>query len=661
MRERLAAAGALVGASDHGANKSLYAVDPDGLEFEVMWLVPAEHWGEAEHEAIVAPLDIAGSAPVRGARGGPVTVTGNGTGDGASASTFDPINRQTVSAEIRRRLADAIHTGQLAPGTPLPAERVLCQEFGVARTSVREAIQGLVIAGYVERRGNRSVVAERLPEVNFAGDDRKALVTQLFEVRQVIEPAIVEMAARRATDEQRAEIAAHRRASRRACSRSSATIDKQFHAALARSCGNPLLNEVHAKALAALFGSGELAAAALRRGQPGRGRRHHQLVAGRPLGDRRRRRQGPLPQGGRRGGRPPRRRRAPDGGATAVSGRRATPGARDQYCYFFDDDAFVETDRPGSAAGHHRRPAAAVVLAHHRRRRRLVPAPPRRTTSRSASSCAASSTSASATPTTSRRVMLGPGDVYLATTNVWHGDSNFIGDDEHDEVWILDVFAPPRTVTRGDRDDRDRRLAAGRRHRRHVHRRRAARRGVRHGRRRQDAHHADGAARRRAHRRAPAARQGRRAAGRDHRADRARHDAHHQRADRGQDRSRRRRHDDRLRRHAADPQRAPLRHVRPADRVPRAAGAARAGRSRSPSAPTPLGEVVAAPSADRPRRDRRARSRAAERRGGRRVPHQLLRQPGQRASRRRPPAPRARRAGVHLEPRSRRRSASTRG
>ena len=60
MRERLSAAGALVGASDHGANKSLYAHDPDGLEFEVMWLVPADRWGAEEHEAIVRPLDLAG-------------------------------------------------------------------------------------------------------------------------------------------------------------------------------------------------------------------------------------------------------------------------------------------------------------------------------------------------------------------------------------------------------------------------------------------------------------------------------------------------------------------------------------------------------------------------------------------------------------------------
>ena len=59
MRERLRAAGALVGSSDHGVNKSLYATDPDGLEFEVMWLVPPDRWGDDEHEAIIRPLDIA--------------------------------------------------------------------------------------------------------------------------------------------------------------------------------------------------------------------------------------------------------------------------------------------------------------------------------------------------------------------------------------------------------------------------------------------------------------------------------------------------------------------------------------------------------------------------------------------------------------------------
>ncbi|HET9203955.1 MAG TPA: VOC family protein [Acidimicrobiia bacterium] len=42
IRDRLAAEGALTGATDHGTTKALYGRDPDGLEFEVSWLVPAD-------------------------------------------------------------------------------------------------------------------------------------------------------------------------------------------------------------------------------------------------------------------------------------------------------------------------------------------------------------------------------------------------------------------------------------------------------------------------------------------------------------------------------------------------------------------------------------------------------------------------------------------
>ena len=41
LAQKLTATGALVGASDHGSTKALYARDPDGIEFEVSWLVPA--------------------------------------------------------------------------------------------------------------------------------------------------------------------------------------------------------------------------------------------------------------------------------------------------------------------------------------------------------------------------------------------------------------------------------------------------------------------------------------------------------------------------------------------------------------------------------------------------------------------------------------------
>jgi len=53
----LSAMGALVGASDHGATKALYAKDPDGIEFEVSWLVPADRLADAGTMR-TAPLDL---------------------------------------------------------------------------------------------------------------------------------------------------------------------------------------------------------------------------------------------------------------------------------------------------------------------------------------------------------------------------------------------------------------------------------------------------------------------------------------------------------------------------------------------------------------------------------------------------------------------------
>src|SRR5216684_4147209 len=76
---RLADRGALVGASDHRVSKSLYAKDPSGIEFEVMWRVPAETW---EHEMqagdMIAPLDLEGELArwgdrITGAAAGSVT------------------------------------------------------------------------------------------------------------------------------------------------------------------------------------------------------------------------------------------------------------------------------------------------------------------------------------------------------------------------------------------------------------------------------------------------------------------------------------------------------------------------------------------------------------------------------------------------------------
>ena len=172
---------------------------------------------------------------------------------------FEPITRDTISAQIRSQLQRRIMTGELAPGTRMPSERDLSDQFHVARTSVREAMQGLVSLGVIERRGNRSYVAEHLPEVIVdRSDDRKSFVSELFETRRVLEVPIFELAALRADDAARArvaevatlfagdlEIGDFRR------------LDREFHTTIAACCENPLLFELYGKVRDQLFRSDE--------------------------------------------------------------------------------------------------------------------------------------------------------------------------------------------------------------------------------------------------------------------------------------------------------------------------------------------------------------------------------------------------------------------
>ena len=77
IRQRLSALGALVGASDHRVSKSLYAKDPSGIEFEVMWRVPAADWAaETADGQMILPLDLDAAI----ARWGAGNVTGAAAG-----------------------------------------------------------------------------------------------------------------------------------------------------------------------------------------------------------------------------------------------------------------------------------------------------------------------------------------------------------------------------------------------------------------------------------------------------------------------------------------------------------------------------------------------------------------------------------------------------
>ena len=59
LRQTLLASGAMTGESSHGATLSLYGADPDGNEFEIMWMLPRSAWGEYQSKAVVERLDLA--------------------------------------------------------------------------------------------------------------------------------------------------------------------------------------------------------------------------------------------------------------------------------------------------------------------------------------------------------------------------------------------------------------------------------------------------------------------------------------------------------------------------------------------------------------------------------------------------------------------------
>ena len=59
FRRILLDAHAYTGESSHGATKSIYGVDPDGNQFEIMWMLPRSQWGDYARSAVVERLDLA--------------------------------------------------------------------------------------------------------------------------------------------------------------------------------------------------------------------------------------------------------------------------------------------------------------------------------------------------------------------------------------------------------------------------------------------------------------------------------------------------------------------------------------------------------------------------------------------------------------------------
>jgi len=162
------------------------------------------------------------------------------------------------------RIGEAVVAGRYAVGATLPAEPLLCEEFGVSRTVVREAVKslaakGLLVAG--PKVGTRVLPADSWnwfdPDVvswqTHAGLTRDFL-RDLQELRRVIEPAAVRMAAERASAQEIAEIEAAFAGMKHAVEQGGDYVanDLKFHQGLLRAGGNRMMVQM-SKAIGALL------------------------------------------------------------------------------------------------------------------------------------------------------------------------------------------------------------------------------------------------------------------------------------------------------------------------------------------------------------------------------------------------------------------------
>ena len=125
---------------------------------------------------------------------------------------FKPVKKTRIHEEIVFKIKDMIEQGKLNTGDQLPTERELAEAFKVSRPSVREALRALESQGFLEsRQGDGTYVSQQPIELiiePFASVIIKEKFNQLelFEMRRLIEPQLVYLAAQRATPAEIAEM-----------------------------------------------------------------------------------------------------------------------------------------------------------------------------------------------------------------------------------------------------------------------------------------------------------------------------------------------------------------------------------------------------------------------------------------------------------------------
>ncbi|MBO6637609.1 MAG: FadR family transcriptional regulator [Roseitalea sp.] len=162
---------------------------------------------------------------------------------------FDTLRRDTLSSQVAARIQERIENGLIGPDSQLPSERALSESFEVSRVAVREAIQLMQAKGYIEvRHGKGSYVVD--PAIRKASTlaswmgGREQSLLMMVELRRIVEPGIVELAARNASPADAAALIeqAHELET---CPRAHLSdTDAAFHKEIARMTGNDLVFEL---------------------------------------------------------------------------------------------------------------------------------------------------------------------------------------------------------------------------------------------------------------------------------------------------------------------------------------------------------------------------------------------------------------------------------
>jgi DNA-binding FadR family transcriptional regulator len=154
--------------------------------------------------------------------------------------------RQTLSQAVSAAVLERIRSGEFGPGDRLPTEKMLMEEYGVGRNSVREAVQALVTLGLVEVRPGRGATVIGIESENVLDAEtlsallKEGAVEDLYAFRRLLEVETASCAAQKATETEIEEIDRCLRAFEFAYSRHAPVshADNEFHAAIARASGN---------------------------------------------------------------------------------------------------------------------------------------------------------------------------------------------------------------------------------------------------------------------------------------------------------------------------------------------------------------------------------------------------------------------------------------